>query len=1056
MAVLALAAAGAALAPAGIAFAGISYASIGWTLGAVVGQLLFPGSLPAQVGPRLGDLRVQQSQYGAAIPILYGTTRVAGNVIWSSGLLETVNTQEVGGKGSPSQTQTTYSYRVSMAVLLGRGPVLGIRKIWASGKLIYNVAADADIATVAASNTLAPGIAFYNGSETQLPDPTIEAYKGVGNVSGHRGLAYLVLSDFQLADYNNIPPNITVEVVAQGSLADDVIFSPAVPTAVYRGIATDGTIFCALGRSGPGGVSRSADGVTWSPFIEFLPAVTNMECIDYGGGLWVVGTGGNIVYTSTDSITWTSRTIPMTGLAFIKHNGSMWVGGASGTNQFVYSYDGITWTLGTLPVSAAWQDIAWNGSIWLIIASNGTTAYSADGVSWTAGAIGFGTAWSRVDSNGVRFVAVKNGSAGAGYSSDGLSWTATTLTASQYLGLAWTGDFWLAVGNANTAARSLDNGATWIVTTLGGPLGNSTSGLAAANGLTVAAASVGSPGSHAIFRFDVITPDAVPLSSVLTDLCLQAGLSAGDIDVSGISRLVRGYAVAQTMTVRAAIETLQRAFHFDAIESDNKIKFVHRGGAPVVTLTEEDLGATTAGDSPADTLPMVRQQEPELPSTVSVLYLDVDADYQQNMQQAKRNTVQSTQTTAIELAVVMTGDEARAIAETLLYDAWTQRQRYTLQTTREHAAVEPGDVVQIVRGGTTYTVRIQKKVESRSGVIQWDVVAEEASVYTQAATGAAGSEVDGEVRVPPATILVPLDIAVLRDEDNDLAFYAAACGTAPGWRGAVVYRSTDSGASYDQSVALTAEATIGYTGNAFANFTGSRNVFDQTTLLTVVLFSGELSSATEQAVCNGANYLAVGFEIVQFKSAVLIGANTYQLSGFIRGQRGTEWAISSHTTAGERVVLLNEATLRRIPSDLTTARLYKPVSIGKTIQETTAQSIQYFGGNLAPFAPVSLSGGRDASNNMTISWFRRSRHGINLPWNYDPPLGEASQLFDVEIWNTAFSTLRRTFSSVATLTQTYTAAQQAADSGGVQAAYGIRVYQRSAITGRGYVLQRIL
>jgi hypothetical protein len=43
---------------------------------------------PRITGPRLENLSVQDSRYGAGIPIIYGSARLAGNVIWSIDLIE--------------------------------------------------------------------------------------------------------------------------------------------------------------------------------------------------------------------------------------------------------------------------------------------------------------------------------------------------------------------------------------------------------------------------------------------------------------------------------------------------------------------------------------------------------------------------------------------------------------------------------------------------------------------------------------------------------------------------------------------------------------------------------------------------------------------------------------------------------------------------------------------------------------------------------------------------------------------------------------------------------
>lgn len=188
-------------------------ASTGWLIGSVVGQLLFPprGSSTQVEGPRLGDLAVTSSAYGAPIPIGYGTLRMAGSLIWSAGLREQRNVSKTrsGGKGGGRSTQTTvtYSYFASFALAFGEGPADDVLRLWADGKLIYD-------ATGGSPDVAKPTLKFrfHGGSEDQLPDPLIEATVGAGNAPAHRGLITMVFEELPLADFGNRIPNITAEI----------------------------------------------------------------------------------------------------------------------------------------------------------------------------------------------------------------------------------------------------------------------------------------------------------------------------------------------------------------------------------------------------------------------------------------------------------------------------------------------------------------------------------------------------------------------------------------------------------------------------------------------------------------------------------------------------------------------------------------------------------------------------------------------------------------------------------------------------------------------------
>ena len=169
-------------------------------------------------GPRLTDLTVQTSTDGAPLPIVYGTVRIAGNVIWSTGLEETAISHDVGGGSGlgGGGSYTTYSYKTDAAVAICEGIITGIRKIWAGPKLIYDISSSAQISSLIGSVSQTDSIKIYTGTETQEVDPLIESIEGVDSTPAYKGIAYIVFENLQLEDFGNALPNFTFEVVKAG------------------------------------------------------------------------------------------------------------------------------------------------------------------------------------------------------------------------------------------------------------------------------------------------------------------------------------------------------------------------------------------------------------------------------------------------------------------------------------------------------------------------------------------------------------------------------------------------------------------------------------------------------------------------------------------------------------------------------------------------------------------------------------------------------------------------------------------------------------------------
>lgn len=210
------------LSAVGQAVAGPIGAFIGTVVGNQIDNRLFGRNIRRE-GPRLSDLSVQGAAYGAPIALGYGRSRIAGNVIWSTGLIEQRREERTasGGKGGGGRTTTvSFTYSASFAVALSGRPIQRVDRIWADGKLIRNAGGPLNVGGV---------MRVHSGAESQLPDPLIEALQGAGQVPAHRGLAYVVFEDLALAEFANRIPNLSFEVVADegpvtiGMVAQDLI-----------------------------------------------------------------------------------------------------------------------------------------------------------------------------------------------------------------------------------------------------------------------------------------------------------------------------------------------------------------------------------------------------------------------------------------------------------------------------------------------------------------------------------------------------------------------------------------------------------------------------------------------------------------------------------------------------------------------------------------------------------------------------------------------------------------------------------------------------------------
>lgn len=1118
MAALVLAAGGAAI---GYGVMGtLTGAQVGWAVGSTLGSVLFKSkSKITQPGAPLIDVRVVGTEYGQAIPWVRCASLVAGQMWWNTDKrphTSTTTTQSGGGKGGGGGgvevTQTTTTYDMDVLYGLTCHQIAGIARIFEEGKLVWIATDEAPVTSILASEVSGKWtrLTVYTGAEDQLPDPTYEAAVGVGNAPAYRDRGTIFIEGLQLGQSGQIP-NLTFEVVmvaAQSELAQAETFS--VPAAELVGnLDTQ--------RVGAGGVLWDAassvvrcfsvaSGELLAIYAPSNPVIK--ACVDAGGNYWAICNNGTILhctqggvmeeYTSNLGVTLgTGNLSGITSLVFKDDtiyygwNGSgtrflatitlnrddliATDSGALSTNNVgvpavnAASISGRVYgssSINTSPARWGYLDVltgvfttlktfVQNGGTYLLVGSDENIYYG--------------------DLDGRRDYFVKYDAAGnfvAEVQLPGINATGVSGVARFYISSLIedrNGFIWLeanvsdAGGTAgkyfkidpatmtivdSKAVSSGDYGAHFFF----GPSDYDAGSIVIERSTT--ALDLLGPGS-------VIVPDTDTFEDAQEAVFLRAGLAADQFDVSALSAItkpLRSLVWSQVSPARQMCELLMSAGLYEIVLSGNKIACRPRGGASVVTIPFNDLGASEGDDMP-EPLPLKQTNELELPARIAVTYPNTENDYQSDTQYSDR-LITAVDNTVEEVTfgnLGMTASEAKALADTMLLDRAASVLGTNISVLGDYCRLEPTDVVTLTdRNGTLYRMRLVKARDSYP-VMNYEAVLDDVSVLSS--QGLTDTDYTSSVIVVGnvRTIMRLYDIPILRDADDDAGFYVAAKGDGSPWPGTAIFKSPDD-VTYARSVDVTESAVFGFCTTTLGDWTGPR-LFDEFNSVTVDVGNGTLESSTRDAILGSqaVNAMLIGSELIQFRTATLVSAGVYTLTGLLRGSRGTEWASTGHA-ANERCQLIRPEGMRRITlenNELGLTRYYKGVTLSMSASSATAQSFANTGVGLKPFSPFDLRITRDSSNNATLTWQRRTRLTVRTigPLGISIPLGEEVEAYEIDIYSdgtytTVVDTLEATTTSVE-----YSAADQTAAGLTPGATIYAHVHQLSQVVGRGYELE---
>ncbi|HVX37097.1 MAG TPA: glycoside hydrolase/phage tail family protein [Hyphomicrobium sp.] len=536
---------------------------------------------------------------------------------------------------------------------------------------------------------------------------------------------------------------------------------------------------------------------------------------------------------------------------------------------------------------------------------------------------------------------------------------------------------------------------------------------------------------------------SAPLDELVAQILVDLGFS--DFDASGLTGTVPGYVLDDTMSARDALQPLSLAYFFDSIESGGRIVFRHRGRAePQMTLTADGLVEEHADDPLYE---VTRAQETDLPASAKVRYISSADVYPQAVAEARRLTGASGRVAEADLPIVLDDGLAGSLVESWLYETWAARESASFKLPPSALALEPGDVVSVDIAGRSRLLRLTDVTER--GVREIAALSIDLDVYDRidAPARTASEPAPVQVGTPAVTLM---DLPLWNPSVDAEAGYVAAMQKP--WPGSVALYMSPQTTGYQLKALASAPATVGVTLDALAP--GPEGRIDNGARLRVRLTYGMLASADLVTMLGGANLAAVrngdgDWEVIQFLTATLVDAQTYELAGLLRGQFGTESAMHDAVAAGAPFVLLDGA-VTRVPLQESELKLplnwrYGPGNrdIGDDSYATT--SFAYQGLGRRPLSPVHVRGVR-ASGDLNISWIRRTRSGGDNWELPEVPLGEDAETYEIDILDGA--AVKRTISA-STPGVVYAGADQIADFGSVQSVVSVKVYQTNTLFGRG-------
>lgn len=467
-----------------------------------------------------------------------------------------------------------------------------------------------------------------------------------------------------------------------------------------------------------------------------------------------------------------------------------------------------------------------------------------------------------------------------------------------------------------------------------------------------------------------------------------ASIPSTRVALSALTGNVEGCAIAQVEPARELCEKIAAVALCDLMFINGAFRAVSRQNPTWWDIADGDLGAhlvsgQSGGGWPSKTGIEIKS-EIELPTTLTIRFVDPNSNYETNEAVATRQTASHEKHESIELPFAARMENMVTLADRTLDELWAAQGGETLSLPPKYSGIAPGNVVVYRDESGPRAVRIIEQQTAPEGVLSLKGVPYDAGVYGihRIVTLPPIPPPQVPVYVAPtffAADMMPLERAMM-DAPGVLLGVAVPSNTP--WQGAVFLSDEVSGFG---AAELPVQATLGTLQTAYAYTDSDLGRYDNATTLRVTLLRGALVSADARD-CDtlGANLLAVatgdGALLLSFATATPVGDGAFDLSGIRPGRYGSDFIKS--VPSGARIMLLADhdgsqadgVLWKKLPPQVIgNARTFEMVSASDTTISSGAQTLTVSGNTLKPLRARGAWKSSDGAGGWALHFFAGTR-----------------------------------------------------------------------------------